>query len=195
MKRVIAALLSLSLLCGLYACGAQQKNERGLRIVCTLFPQYDFVRQIVGDEAQVTLLLPPGTESHAYAPTPGDIVRIGEADLFVYIGDAMETWAPGIMSEIDEAHTQVLNVSEALSLHLSAHAHTDAEETADDADALRVHIALVDLSQRVLVFADDHGPVVLPEQQVAPVPRQGVEDILLRGEVEGGVEAGEKEIT
>lgn len=167
MKRVIAALLSLSLLCGLYACGAQQKNERGLRIVCTLFPQYDFVRQIVGDEAQVTLLLPPGTESHAYAPTPGDIVRIGEADLFVYIGDAMETWAPGIMSEIDEAHTQVLNVSEALSLHLSAHAHTDAEETADDADGIDPHIwtspvlarRMAELLRDTLMELDDaHAP-------------------------------------
>ena len=133
MKRVIATLLVLCLAAGLCACGTKPADKNKLSVVCTLFPQYDFVRQIVGDAADCVLLLPPGAESHTFDPTPGDIVRIGEADLFVYIGDEMETWAGGVMAEIDRDRTTVLNVSDALGLHLSAHAgHEDDEEDGID---------------------------------------------------------------
>jgi len=50
--------------------------------VTTLFPQYDFARQIAGDKAEITLLLPPGAESHSFEPTPADIINISNADLF-----------------------------------------------------------------------------------------------------------------
>lgn len=126
MKRFIAVLAALCMLCLSAGCGGAHTSSVKLRVVCTLFPQYDFVRQIVGDDAQVTLLLPPGTESHAFEPTPSDVLQIADADLFVYIGDEMETWARGVTAEIDPQKTQVLNVSQALSLQLSAHAeHED----------------------------------------------------------------------
>lgn len=139
MKKGIAVLLLLCLTLSLCACGGETARSGKLHIVCTLFPQYDFVRQIVGEYAEVVLLLPPGTESHAFDPTPTDILNIGKADLFVYIGDEMETWAGGVMAEINRERTMVLNVSEALGLHLSAHAgHADAHET--DADGIDPHI-------------------------------------------------------
>lgn len=75
--------------------------ERALHIVTTNFPCYDFARQVCGDGAEVTMLLKPGTEAHAYDPTPADIVAIGECDLFVYIGGESDAWADSILSGFD----------------------------------------------------------------------------------------------
>ena len=66
-------------------------------IICTLFPQYDFARQIYGDEADVRMLLAPGQESHMYDPTPQDMIEISHADMFIYTGDEMEPWAAQIV--------------------------------------------------------------------------------------------------
>ena len=60
----------------LTACANNSQNSNKIKIVTTLFPQYDFAKQIAKDKAEVTLLLPPGTESHTYDPTPKDIIKI-----------------------------------------------------------------------------------------------------------------------
>ena len=138
MKKAVSVLLILCMVCALGACGAAPADKKKLTVVCTLFPQYDFVRQIVGEDADVVLLLPPGTESHAFDPTPSDIVRIGSADLFVYIGEEMETWVGGVTSELDRGKATILNVSDALGLRLSAHAEHDGH--AEDGDAVDPHI-------------------------------------------------------
>jgi len=80
------------------------EDEKPL-VIATLFPQYDFVKQIAGDKVEVILLLPPGVEPHSYEPTPRDIVDIQKADMFVYTGEIMEPWAERI---IDAAKGQPL---------------------------------------------------------------------------------------
>ncbi len=69
-----------------------------MEVVATLFPQYDFAKQIGGDKVNVTLLLPPGAESHTYEPTPQDMIKVNESDLFVYTGEEMEPWASNLIS-------------------------------------------------------------------------------------------------
>jgi zinc transport system substrate-binding protein len=68
-----------------------------VKVITTLFPLYDMARNIGAEKADVSLLLPPGVESHSFEPTPGDIVKINEADVFVYTGKFMEPWAEGII--------------------------------------------------------------------------------------------------
>lgn len=75
--------------------------EDRLSIVCTDFPCYDFARQAAGDGADVAMLLKPGTEAHSFEPTPADIIAIGEADLFVYIGGESDAWADDILAGFD----------------------------------------------------------------------------------------------
>jgi len=87
-----------------------------IQIVTTLFPQYDFSRQIAGDKADVTLLLPPGMESHSYEPTPADIIKINKADLFIYTGESMEQWAHKMIKSVDTDQVYVLDVSKGISL-------------------------------------------------------------------------------
>ena len=65
---------------------AGDESGKKLKIVATLFPQYDFARQIAGDYADVTLLLPPGMESHSYDLRPADMIEIRESDMFIYTG-------------------------------------------------------------------------------------------------------------
>ena len=87
MRRLRAFLLALTVAAGLCGCGQKPLQDNGkLRVVCTLFPYYDFVRQIGGDDVDVTLVVPAGRETHSFEPTPLDVIRISEADVFVYNG-------------------------------------------------------------------------------------------------------------
>jgi len=96
MKKTLALLLVL-LACGLTAACAAE----GLNVVATNFPCYDFTRMVLGDLGEVTLLIRPGVEVHAYEPSPADILAIGEADLFVYIGGESDAWAEDILAGMD----------------------------------------------------------------------------------------------
>ena len=96
-KTLLAAFALLFTLC---AAGCA---EGGLSVVCTDFPCYDFARQAAGDRAEVAMLLKPGVEAHSFEPTPADIISIGEADLFVYIGGESDAWADSILEGFDGA--------------------------------------------------------------------------------------------
>ena len=99
MKRLIAALLCLCLmLCGCTAQPEKPHDETKLQIVCTSFPAYDFAREIAGDRAELTLLIKPGSEVHSYEPTPKDMIRIQESDLFLCNGGESEQWAKTLIT-------------------------------------------------------------------------------------------------
>ena len=112
MKRIIAVLLSLVLLAGaLSACGAKTPaagSEDGkLSVVATIFPAYDFARAVAGDKAQLTMLLPPGSEIHSYEPTPQDIIKIQNCDVFIYNGGESDEWVDDVLSSIKNDMTVV----------------------------------------------------------------------------------------
>jgi zinc transport system substrate-binding protein len=68
-----------------------------LTVVTTLFPLYDLARNVGGEKVEVTLLLPPGVEPHSFEPKPDDIVRVIQADVFIYTNKLMEPWAADIL--------------------------------------------------------------------------------------------------
>lgn len=78
MKKLLPLLLGLALLagCGQTAPTEPETDPDRLQIVATVFPAYDFARSAAGELADVTLLLPPGMESHSYEPTPADILAV-----------------------------------------------------------------------------------------------------------------------
>lgn len=100
MKRIFPLLCALLLLA---ACGpALPPEDSGrLQIVAAVFPAYDFARAAAGELADVTLLLPPGAESHSYEPTPADILRVQRCDLFLYLGGESDAWVDTILSAIE----------------------------------------------------------------------------------------------
>ncbi len=97
-----------------------------ISIIATLFPQYDFAKQIGGDRADVALLLTPGTETHTYEPTPQNIIQINNADMFIYTGKYMEPWSDKIISSVD-GNTKVLDVSKNINLRAIEHDHEPEE--------------------------------------------------------------------
>ena len=135
--KIMSLLLCLALVLGFAGCGESAQNEKKndkLSIVCTLFPQYDFTRQLVGDKAQVTLLLTPGTDSHSYDPSPVDMVKINESDLFVYTGQVMEGWAAEVVGSLNES-VAVLSLPEAKRLKENAAEHSSYVEEEHDHSA------------------------------------------------------------
>ena len=107
MKRSLTLLLLCALL--LTGCGQQAKAEprdpERLQIVATVFPAYDFARAVVGEQADVTMLLPPGAESHSYEPTPADILAVRDCDLFIYLGGDSDAWGETILSAVEPTGT------------------------------------------------------------------------------------------
>ncbi len=85
-------------------------------VVCSLFPQYDFARQIAGDRATVFMLLPPGMESHTFDPRPADMAILNKADLFVFTGAYMEPWAKRIVESLDNKKLIVVDASAGIDL-------------------------------------------------------------------------------
>ena len=74
------------------------KNDEKIQIVATLFPQYDFASKIVGDKADVKLLLDPGIEAHNYEPTAKDMITIlNNSDIFLFNGIELELWTENIV--------------------------------------------------------------------------------------------------
>ncbi len=110
-----------------------------ISIVTTLFPQYDFARQVAGDKAEVTMLLPAGVESHSYEPKPEDIIRINSSDLLIYTGQYMEPWAQRIIDGISNKDVVVLDVTKSIELSkVEEHEHeedADHEEHEHEEDA------------------------------------------------------------
>lgn len=96
MKRLLPALLCALLLTAC-APSAPAEEDGRIRIAATIFPAYDFARAAAGDLAEVTLLLPPGAESHSYEPTPADILTVRDCDLFLYLGGESDAWVDTIL--------------------------------------------------------------------------------------------------
>ena len=102
MRRItVLALLCAFLLAGCAPAGREPGKTEQLQVVAAIFPAYDFARAAAGDLAQVTLLLPPGAESHSYEPTPADILTVRDCDLFVYLGGESDHWVDTILDNID----------------------------------------------------------------------------------------------
>ncbi len=109
-SKAICAFLFLTLIlsgCGRSAVRPADSSGKGdtgsrLQVVTTIFPQYDFARQIAGDSADVYMLLKPGEEIHSYEPTPQDIKMIQSSDLFVYTGGENDVWVENILASLEE---------------------------------------------------------------------------------------------
>lgn len=140
MKRVFSLLLAAFMLTGLLSACGVSKSESAvgantkLSIVTTIFPQYDFTRQIVGDYADVTMLLKPGAESHSYEPTPQDIKKIQNADLFIYTGGENDVWVDNILASMGDKKPETLKLLDCVStvteevVEGMEHGHEDGEE-------------------------------------------------------------------
>jgi zinc transport system substrate-binding protein len=94
----------------------KQDKSKSLTVVTTFYPMYDFSKNIVGSNGKVDLLIPAGTEPHDWEPSPKDIAKIENADVFVYNSDSMETWVPKVLKSIDKKKVKVVEASKGIPL-------------------------------------------------------------------------------
>jgi zinc transport system substrate-binding protein len=104
--------LFFSLFFCLFICGCAPRaavpSDGQINIVTTIFPQYDFARHIAGGKAQVSMLLKPGAESHSYEPTPQDIIKLKNSDIFIYVGGESDEWVKNILGSLDTSKMQII---------------------------------------------------------------------------------------
>ena len=158
MKRIIPLCLALIMTVGLLAgCGKQNEqtasDKTRLRVVTTIFPEYDWVREILGDKAdnaEVTMLLDNGADLHSYQPTADDIVKISECDLFIYVGGESDDWVDDALKNAANKNMKVINLLEALGERVKTeevvegmqeeeHDHDHDHEDADEHDDAKEH--------------------------------------------------------
>jgi len=111
------------------AAGPQAKENAKLQVVATFYPMYEFSRQVGGDLADVTGLIPAGAEPHDWEPSAKDMVLIGKADVFVYNG-LVETWADKALSSAANAKRVAVQASDGITLQEGV-----AEEEEDEGHA------------------------------------------------------------
>jgi zinc transport system substrate-binding protein len=114
MKKILSVSLTLLMLLGLFSgCAANAGNirdDKKISVVATIFPQYDFTREIAGEYADISMLLSPGAEAHSYEPTPQDIIKIQNCDLFIYVGGESDAWIADILDSLDLENTKVISL-------------------------------------------------------------------------------------
>ena len=144
MKRLFVLLLILALALPLCACGARaEEAESGrLSIVTTVFPAYDFARQVAGEQADVTLLVPPGAEVHSFEPTAQDMRRIQSCDLLICNGGESEAWLETLLAgQEKEIPTLVmLACVDALEEELKEGMQETEEEAGEDGTEYDEHV-------------------------------------------------------
>lgn len=137
---ICAAVIAFSgFLTGCSEASSQKDSDR-LSIVTTCFPPYDFARAVTGDSADITMLLCPGAEAHSYEPTPLDILKIQQCDVFIYVGGEGEVWAEEILEATDTSDMTVIRLfdfalplteEEVKGASPNGHSHHEHEEEAE----------------------------------------------------------------
>ena len=151
MKKITALLALLMLVGTLAGCGKQNDTNKTdkLSIVTTIFPEYDWVRAVLGDKAdnaEVTMLLDNGVDLHSYQPTADDIVKISDCDLFIYVGGESDEWVEDALRNAANRNMKVINLLEVLGdsvkteeivegMQEEEHEHEDAEEHEHEEEA------------------------------------------------------------
>lgn len=143
-KRIFAYILSvvfaLVMFSGCAESENKNKNEK-VKIVTTLFPQYDFARTIASNKADVILLLKPGVSSHSYEPTSADMLEIANADMFVYTGKDMEVWADTVLKSVENDSLKVVDVSKGTKVDFVQHnEHGTQDEHSENESVYDPHI-------------------------------------------------------
>ena len=150
MKKILAIILTVALtVCCFTACSGEKKDDGKLHIVTTIFPEYDWVLNVLGEnpaEAEVVMLLDNGVDLHSYQPTVDDIMKVASCDLFIYVGGESDGWVKDALAQATNKNMIVINLLEVLGdkvkeeeivegmEHEHDHDHEDGDHDDDDHD-------------------------------------------------------------
>jgi len=119
MKKILLIITFAIVLSGVTGCkqhkNAVARNADGkINVTATIFPPYDFVRQIAGDRVNLSMLLPPGAESHSFEPSPRDIITMQNSDIFIYGGGDSDAWIDRILQSMGTDNMRILAMMDAV---------------------------------------------------------------------------------
>ena len=118
MKKILSAILAVALtVCCFTACSGEKKDDGKLHIVTTIFPEYDWVKNVLGDNpagADVVMLLDNGVDLHSYQPTVDDVMKVASCDIFIYVGGESDGWVKDALAQATNKNMIVINLLEAL---------------------------------------------------------------------------------
>ena len=100
MRKLFLMLLIIPIL---ISCQKSSSDEEKIVVTALNFPCYDAARAVIRDSADLEMLIPPGSEVHDWEPSPDDVIRIMESDLFIYVGGESDEWLDGLLSDLDES--------------------------------------------------------------------------------------------
>ncbi|MFO7819967.1 MAG: zinc ABC transporter substrate-binding protein [Halanaerobacter sp.] len=126
------ATLALLILLVLTACqGSEEKNEE-LTVHTSIYPLYEVAKKVSGNNLNVKLVVPNGTELHSYRPTPKEISEVEKTDLFFYNGVGLEPWAEKIEDDLNDSEAKMVNISQHVNLIDYTKGHTINKESHDN---------------------------------------------------------------
>ncbi|MBQ8136912.1 MAG: zinc ABC transporter substrate-binding protein, partial [Clostridia bacterium] len=172
MKKLLAAIAALMLLLTCLVTPASLAEEK-ISVVTTIFPIYDWVREVAGDQLSnidMTLLLDNGVDLHSYQPTAQDILKISTADLFIYVGGESDEWVETVLATAMNPDMRTINLVEAMGDDIKAeeivegmeHEHKEEDEHehehGEEADE-HVWLSLRNAQKLVQVIANALGAI------------------------------------
>lgn len=140
-RRLVLALALLILVAGSAGCvlprrqAATPPADNRLQVMATVYPVYEFARQVGGDKVNVRLMVPPGTEPHDWEPTPQDLAALSQARVFIYSGAGLETWVPRVLTGNMRRDAVVVEASQDVELYKSPDGHGDPHVWLDPVNA------------------------------------------------------------
>ena len=160
MKKFISTLAAFVMLLSCLMAPAALADDK-ISVVTTIFPIYDWVRQVAGDNLSnidLTMLLDNGVDLHSYQPTAQDMMKVSNADLFIYVGGESDEWVEDVLEAAPNADIRAINLVEAMGEDIKMeemvegmeHAEEEDEEEADE----HVWLSLHNAEKLVKVFAD-----------------------------------------
>ena len=138
---MIVCILIVILLAISIQTNKSQIDNSKTSIVATNFASYDFAKQVVGNKANVTLLMDPGADEHSYEPTASDLIKIKNSDIFIYLGGEIEKWSDKVLESdtIDKNKTTIIKVTDCIDLIEEVEVD-GAEEEEEEEGAFDEHI-------------------------------------------------------
>lgn len=141
MKKIIGIILCAAMCAGLFcACGANTDSGK-LNIVTTIFPEYDWVKNIIGEDSEkfeLTMLLDSGVDLHSFQPTADDIIKISTCDLFIYVGGESDEWVDDALKESANKNMIIIDLLDVLGENAKAEEAVEGmelEETEEEPEA------------------------------------------------------------
>ena len=134
MRKIFAIICCMVLMCG---CGEVPEKSDKLSIVCTVFPEYDWVHEITNgheENFEITYLLSNGSDMHSYQPTVDDMIKISSCDLFIYIGGESDKWTKDAIKQAKNKDLKTISLLDSLGSSVKEEEHKEGMQDSDEED-------------------------------------------------------------